>query len=78
MVCDLNCSMDSFYEMCEVEDWCRAFKGVKGREIYIYIIYIYIDMKLVEVKEADFWRGDEVFTIIRKCGVDFWNWIVIN
>jgi len=39
---------------------------------------IYIYMKLVEVKEADFWRRDEVFTILRKCGVDFWNWIVIS
>ncbi len=41
-----------------------------------------IYMKLVEVKEVDFWRGDEVkflvFTIIRKCGIDFWNWIVIS
>jgi hypothetical protein len=30
----------------------------------------------------DFWQGDEtkfiVLMIIRKCGVDFWNWIVIS
>jgi hypothetical protein len=38
--------------MVLVEDWCGAFKGVKGCGKYIYI---YIYMKLVEVKEADFW-----------------------
>jgi hypothetical protein len=34
--------------MVLVEDWCGAFKGVKGCGIYIYV-------KLVEMKEADFW-----------------------
>jgi hypothetical protein len=54
----------------------RSFQGSEG----MWRIKIY--MKLVEVKEANFWRGDEakflVFMVIRKCGIDFWNWIVIN
>jgi hypothetical protein len=41
-----------------------------------------IYMKLAKVKEMNFWQGHEAkflsFMIIRKCGVDFWNWIVIS
>jgi hypothetical protein len=85
-----GCSMDTLLELCESWFWWKIGVELLGEwgKVEKTYIYIYIYMKLAEVKGAefcegaDFWHGDEakflVFMIIRKCGVDFWNWIVIN
>jgi hypothetical protein len=72
--------MDTLYELCESQFWWTISAELLGEWRDVEKKYIY--MKLTEVKEVDFWWGDEIkflgFMIIKKSGVDCWNWIIIS